>query len=292
LQNSFNSLYLPASIRLCCLRAGNYNCSLNLMDFVIYILAGAGVGLAIGMTGVGGGSLMTPLLILFNIPYNIAIGTDLLYAAITKASGVVAHQRRDNIRWRLVLMLGLGSIPASILTTSMLDRIFADAEAYKPLLTSALGIMLILTSLVLLFRQKIQGSKQQSALSTIGSFARGHANIVTVVAGVVLGVFVTLSSVGAGAFCAALLLVLYPRLPALQVVGTDIAHAVPLTFIAGMGHFLLLGNVDFILLACLLAGSLPAVHFGTKLGSIIPNRVMHPILATILMLLGVKFAFF
>lgn len=261
------------------------------MDFLIYILAGAGVGLAIGMTGVGGGSLMTPLLILFNIPYHVAIGTDLLYAAITKTGGVVSHQRRGTIRWRLVAMLALGSIPASMFTALILDRIFGDPDAYKPLLTSALGVMLILTSLVLLFRSKIQASSQRDEPAP-NSFAHRHASAITFLAGIVLGVFVTLSSVGAGAFCAALLLVLYPRLPALHVVGTDIAHAVPLTFVAGMGHFLLLGNVDFVLLACLLVGSLPAVHLGTKLGAMVPNQFMHPILASILMLLGVKFVFF
>ncbi|MCW8193526.1 sulfite exporter TauE/SafE family protein [Proteobacteria bacterium 005FR1] len=261
------------------------------MDFVIYILAGAGVGLAVGMTGVGGGSLMTPLLILFNIPYHVAIGTDLLYAALTKTGGVISHQRRQTINWRLVSLLAAGSIPASILTALSLDRFFGDPDAYKPLLTSALGIMLILTSVVLLFRRKIQSSSQHSAEHQPG-FARRHASTITVIAGVVLGVFVTLSSVGAGAFCAALLLMLYPHLPALRVVGTDLAHAVPLTFIAGMGHFLLLGNVDWVLLGCLLVGSLPAVHFGTKLGTMVPNEVMHPLLASLLMLLGVRFAFF
>lgn len=261
------------------------------MDFILYIVAGAGVGLAVGMTGVGGGSLMTPLLILFNIPYHVAIGTDLLYAAVTKTGGVISHQRRRTINWRLVGLLALGSIPASLLTAFMLARVFGDPEAYKPLLTSALGIMLILTSIVLLFRKSIQTSSEETE-STEPGFARRHASLITVTAGVALGVFVTLSSVGAGAFCAALLLMLYPRLKALQVVGTDLAHAVPLTFVAGMGHFLLLGNVDWVLLGCLLVGSLPAVHLGTRLGAMVPNQVMHPILATLLMLLGVKFAFF
>lgn len=262
------------------------------MDFVIYILAGAGVGLAIGMTGVGGGSLMTPLLILFNIPYNVAIGTDLLYAAITKSGGVVAHQRQGSINWRLVAILAAGSIPASIVTTVVLDRIFVSPEAYRPLLSTALGIMLILTSLVLLFRKRIQAVTEQQSTFPLTAFAQRHTDGITLGAGIVLGVFVTLSSVGAGAFCAALLLMLYPRLSAMGVVGTDIAHAVPLTFIAGMGHFLLLGNVDLVLLGCLLIGSLPAVHFGTRMGSRVPHRIMHPVLATLLMLLGLRFAFF
>jgi len=260
------------------------------MEIFLYILAGAGVGLAVGMTGVGGGSLMTPLLILFGFPYHTAIGTDLLYAAITKSGGVIAHQRQKNINWRLVWILAAGSIPASILTTTLLDTIFTGADEYKPVLTTALGVMLILTSLVLLFRRKLEVS--HAAAEAGNHWSQRHSGAITFVAGLCLGVFVTLSSVGAGAFCAALLLVLYPRLPALHVVGTDIAHAVPLTFVAGMGHFLLLGNVDFKLLGCLLIGSLPAIHYGTRLGAKLPNNVMHPILASILMLLGIRFAFF
>jgi uncharacterized membrane protein YfcA len=124
------------------------------------------------------------------------------------------------------------------------------------------------------------------------SWAQRHAKPITIIMGGLLGVLVTLSSVGAGAICAAILLVLYPRLPALHVVGTDIAHAVPLTLIAGMGHMIFLGNVDFSLLACLLIGSLPAIHVGTKLGAKLPNQILQPILASILMILGIKFALF
>src|SRR5690606_31493677 len=144
--------------------------------------------------------------------------------------------------------------------------VFEDENAYKPILTTALGVMLILTALVLLLRLRLQSSRTTESKPSTNSFAHRHSSAITFISGVVLGVFVTLSSVGAGAFCAALLLLLYPHLPALRVVGTDIAHAVPLTFVAGMGHFLLLGNVDFVLLAALLVGSLPAVHLGTKLG--------------------------
>jgi len=255
------------------------------MDLILFILAGAGVGLAIGITGVGGGSLMTPLLILFGIPYHVAIGTDLLYAAFTKMGGALSHHRQRNIDWVLVRRLAAGSIPAAIATTFLLNFVFKSVSNYGPILTSSLGVMLILTSAVLLFKRRIETIKQADP---VGS----HAGWITVVSGVVLGVLVTLSSVGAGAFCAALLLVLYPHLPAMRVVGTDIAHAVPLTLVAGLGHWLFLGNVDWSLLACLLLGSLPAVHLGAKLGSRIPQRVLQPALATLLMGLGVKFAFF
>lgn len=260
------------------------------MEILLYILAGAGVGLAVGVTGVGGGSLMTPLLLLFGIPFNVAIGTDLLYASITKAGGVVSHKRQGTVRWRLVAILAAGSIPASIVTTLMLDSVFSDANEYEPLLTTSLGVMLILTSAVLLFKSRLNKPTEDDKKNL--RWAHKHSTPITIIAGVILGVFVTLSSVGAGAFCAALLLVLYPRLPAIQVVGTDIAHAVPLTLIAGLGHLIFLGNVDFLLLISLLIGSLPAVHFGTQLGARLPNKVLQPVLATILMGLGVKFAFF
>lgn len=259
------------------------------MEVLLYILAGAGVGLAVGITGVGGGSLMTPILILFGFPYHIAIGTDLLYAAITKAGGVVAHQKRGSINWRIVFLLAAGSIPAALATTYLLANVFGDASHYEGLLTHSLGIMLILTSVVLFFKGR--KSTQTEAGDTL-SFGQRHSAPLTLLMGLLLGTFVTLSSVGAGAIGTAILLLLYPRLPALHVVGTDIAHAVPLTLIAGLGHLIFLGNVDFVLLGCLLVGSLPAVQLGSRIGAKLPNNVLQPILATILMAIGLKFAIF
>jgi len=260
------------------------------MEILLLILAGAAVGLAIGVTGVGGGSLMTPILLLFGFPFNVAIGTDLLYASITKAGGAWAHKRQGTVRWRLVGILAAGSIPASIGTSFLLDSVFSDAKQYEPLLTTSLGIMLILTSAVLLFKSRINKPTEEDKKNL--RWAHKNSSFITFVAGILLGIFVTLSSVGAGAFCAALLLVLYPKLPAVQVVGTDIAHAVPLTAIAGLGHLILLGNVDFLLLGSLLIGSLPAIHIGTRIGARLPNKILQPTLATILLGLGVKFAFF
>lgn len=260
------------------------------MEILLYILSGAGVGLAIGITGVGGGSLMTPLLILMGIPYHIAIGTDLLYAGITKAAGVTAHQRQKTIRWDVVIALGAGSIPASLVTAYLLDKVFTGADDYAPLLTSSLGFMLIFTALVLIFKDKLQ--TDPSGNSPPAQWIRRNTIPLTVFMGLFLGVFVTLTSVGAGAIGTAILLILYPRLPALNIVGTDIAHAVPLTLIAGIGHLIFLGNVDFLLLGCLVIGSLPAVHLGTKIGARLPSNVLRPILAAILMVLGAKFALF
>lgn len=257
------------------------------MDFLFYIVAGAGVGLVVGLTGVGGGSLMTPLLILFGIPEKIAIGTDLLYASLTKTGAMATHMRQGTVRWRLVAWLAAGSIPASIIT-SFIFKHFVPADLdYSQTLSRALGVMLILTALVVFFRRRIQAEDHDVNISWMHT----HANAITFIAGIFLGIFVTLSSVGAGAFCAALLMWLYPRLPAINVVGTDIAHAVPLTLIAGLGH-LWNGNVDFLLLGGLLIGSLPAVHIGARAGSKVPNSILQPILATILLVIGIRFAFF
>jgi uncharacterized membrane protein YfcA len=257
--------------------------------FLLYILAGAVVGLAVGITGVGGGSLMTPLLLLFGFPPNIAIGTDLLYAAITKSGGIYSHQKQGNIQWSLVRRLAWGSLPAAIITSLALHFLFGDANEYSHILTFSLGIMLVFTSSVLFFRQRLKvGHQVKGKLLT---FAHKHSALFTVAMGVILGVFVTLSSVGAGAIGAAILMTLYPNLPARKIVGVDIAHAVPLTFIAGFAH-LLLGNVDFVLLGSLLLGSLPAVILGAKLSTKIPNNFLQPILASLLMILGVKFVFF
>mgnify|MGYP003333174509 CR=1 FL=1 len=255
-----------------------------MIDFLFYIFAGASVGLAIGLTGVGGGSLMTPILILFGIPYHVAIGTDLLYASITKAGGIISHARQKTIEWRIVIILALGSIPASLLTTRLLSHVFSDSLEYKSLLISSLGVMLVLTSLVIIFRGRLNNREQIQQPKP-----KKYTDLVVLLSGIFLGVFVTLSSVGAGAFGAAILMMLYPYLKTIKIIGTDIAHAVPLTLIAGLGHFLILGNVDFELLLGLLIGSLPAVHLGTKIAARMPSDLLQTFIAMILLGLGVKF---
>lgn len=259
------------------------------MDLLLYILAGAGVGFAIGLTGVGGGSLMTPLLLLFGFPPHIAVGTDLLYAAITKSGGVALHRRHGTIRWKIMLVMLAGSLPASVATGLVLYFYFTDASDYAGLLTSALGVMLIMTACVLIFKRQIQAQDLSIRLRWISQM-QAQSGKWTLFMGIVLGVLVTLSSVGAGAFGTAVLMVLYPRLPGIHIVGTDLAHAVPLTLVAGVVH-LILGHVDFSLLFALLIGSLPAIYVGTKLGTRLPENVIQPILASALLLLGVKYAF-
>lgn len=261
------------------------------MDFfwLIYIAAGAVVGMAVGITGVGGGSLMTPLLLLFGFPPNVAIGTDLLYAAITKSSGIISHHKSNNIEWPIVRNMALGSIPAALLTSLSLKFFFGNANDYSHILTVALGVMLVLTSLVVFFRQKLRS--RALSKENIKANSRWNTRVITIAMGVFIGVFVTLSSVGAGAIGTAVLLTIYPTLVSQRIVGTDIAHAVPLTFIAGIAH-MWLGNVDFTLLGCLLIGSLPAIHLGTMISNRLPSKVLQPILASILLGLGVKLVFF
>lgn len=260
------------------------------MDFLFYVLAGATVGFAIGLTGVGGGSLMTPLLLMFGFPPQVAVGTDLLYASITKSTGIYMHAQRATIRWRIVLLMAAGSIPAALATTFLLSTVFQSAEQYAHLLTTSLGTMLIITAIVLLFRGRIQQQSHQNS-NTLLRGLQAHKGVWTVIMGLTLGVLVTLSSVGAGAIGTAVLLILYPRLLSVQIVGTDLAHAVPLTLVAGLGH-LFLGHVDWALLAALLVGSIPAIYLGTHAGARLPERLLQPILVTILMGLGIKYALF
>src|SRR5690554_5750530 len=260
-----------------------------LMDTLLYILAGAGVGFAVGLTGIGGGSLMTPLLILFGFPPHVAVGTDLIYASVTKAGGVVFHHRQNTINWPLVLLMLAGSIPASLITVAALSYLFPDASAYQHLITSSLGIMLIMTGLVLLLKGWLNSRRDQYRNLGIPQSEPPSPRkaVLTLIMGIVLGICVTLSSVGAGAFGAAILMILFPYLATIRIIGTDLAHAVPLTLVGGLGH-LFLGNVDLSLLASLLVGSLPAIYLGSLLGRHLPDRLMQSILATLLLGIGTK----
>ena len=180
------------------------------MDFLLHIAAGAAVGFAIGLTGVGGGSLMTPLLLVFGYPPPVAIGTDLLYAAITKAGGAASHHRRANVDWHTVTILAAGSIPVSIvLHLFFLDSSFQESPESESLLTQSLGIMLIVTALILIFHEKLRQSAIEQKPQQLMLFVHSHRGKVTWIMGLLLGICVTLSSVGAGAFGAAILLTIY-----------------------------------------------------------------------------------
>ncbi|MCX4190383.1 sulfite exporter TauE/SafE family protein [Methylophaga sp. OBS3] len=259
-----------------------------------FLLAGLFVGIMVGMTGVGGGSLMTPLLIFgFGIQPAIAVGTDLLFAAITKAGGIWAYWRHGVVQWSVVTKLAAGSLPATLLTLWFLSSTGVDEGAHNDLITNALGVALILTSSALLLKSWLGGILQAraghpvvNALYKLREDGQ-HKTLATIATGAVIGVMVTLSSVGAGALGAVALLFLYPRMKGVEIVATDIAHAVPLTAVAGLGHSAV-GTVDWSLLGWLLIGSLPGIYIGSHLGIRIPDKLMRTVLAVILIAVGVK----
>lgn len=257
---------------------------------IAFTLIGFIVGFVVGLTGVGGGSLMTPILVLgFSIPPAIAVGTDLLYAALTKSSGIFFHHARKTIDWNIVKLLGMGSIPSACLSIFILKYMLVSGIDYEQVITNILSFALILTSLVLLFKGQIQNLSQNESLSSIKTLHRQLRKPLTIFSGALIGFLVTLSSVGAGALGAAILFFLYPRMRAISIVGTDLAHAVPITAIAGLGHAHL-GTVDYMLLVSLLIGSIPGIYIGSNLGSYLPEKIMRPILASMLLMIGIRFA--
>jgi uncharacterized membrane protein YfcA len=248
----------------------------------LFSLSGFAVGLLVGLTGVGGGSLMTPLLVLlFGIHPATAVGTDLLYAACTKSFGTLVHGAAGTVKWRVVGLLAAGSLPATALTLLGLVQLGAPSDSVSRLISVVLGVALLLTALSLLFRKQILAF----AASRAGAPSPLRAAVLTVVTGAVLGVLVSISSVGAGAIGVTVLLLLYPSLPISRVVGSDIAHAVPLTLIAGLGHWWI-GSVNWPLLASLLSGSIPGIVVGSLLAAHVSERVLRPALAAVLLLVG------
>lgn len=247
---------------------------------VMVSLAGLGVGFLVGVTGVGGGAIMTPLLIFgFGVSPVVAVGTDLFYAAFTKLGGVWTHARQSTIDWRIVRRLASGSLPAALLTLLVLNSIDVHTAELEGIITSTLGAALIISAGALLFRHFLRESHF--------SVAERWQKPATIAMGAVVGVLVTLTSVGAGALGAAALFWLYPRLRVASVVGTDLAHAVPLAALAGIGHWQL-GSVDFSLLGALLVGSLPGVYLGSRFSASLPDRWLRPTLATLLLMIGIR----
>ena len=250
-------------------------------------LAGFLVGVLVGFTGVGGGALMTPLLVfLFGVAPQTAIGTDLLFASITKGFGSWVHGSRGSIDWLILRRLCAGSLPAAVLTL-LLMRYFPPDKGLQALLLPALGIALALTSVAMLFQPTLHRLGQKLRTTTPERF-KGAQPGLTVAAGAVLGFLVTLTSVGAGALGVVMLVYLYPyRLTPPKLVGTDIAHAVPLTLVAGLGHFGL-GHVDFHLLGALLLGSIPGIILGSRLSTTASRVYVRNAIAVMLAVVGVK----
>lgn len=252
------------------------------MDWVA-VLSGFGVGAIVGLTGVGGGSLMTPLLLsVFKLNPAVAIGTDLWFAAITKSSGSVAHHRHGNVHYKITGLLLAGSVPASLATIGLMHYT-GVTKGWSSALTFSLGIALLLTAVTVAYRQ----AWHAVALKLQRWLPEHRKPALTVLSGVLLGVLVSLSSIGAGAIGATLILFLYPNLEARRLVGTDIAHAVPLTLVAGIGHATL-GHVDWGLLAALLVGSIPGIWVGAHLTKSLPDRLVRALLCTALVTAGLK----
>jgi uncharacterized protein len=224
-----------------------------------YVASGFGIGRLVGLTGVGCGSLTTPLLVLiFGISPTVAVGTDLLFAAITKSVGALVHGVKQTLDWRITTRLWAGSLPGAALTLWLLYAFSAPRHTYGSIISTLLGVALILTAASILFRGRIL-----ALISRSGPTAdTRHTAWLTIVTGIVVGVLVSLTSIGAGAIGMTALIVLYPRLPLARLVGSDIAHAVPLTLLAGAGH-IVLGTVNWAVLGSLLLGSVPGIVAGS-----------------------------
>jgi uncharacterized protein len=248
----------------------------------LYAFSGFCVGALVGLTGVGGGSLMTPLLILlFGIHPVTAVGTDLLYAAVTKSVGTLVHGYTHTVDWRIVGRLATGSVPMTILTLLVLTHFDLSSADAARLISRALGAALLGTALMLVFRARLL------AYFSVHFAELSHRQIatLTIIIGGILGVLVSISSVGAGAIGASALIILYPRLSTPRIVGSDIAHAVPLTLIAGAGHWLI-GSVDMAILGSLLTGSIPGIVVGSWLTIRVPDRALRLTLAAVLFVVG------
>ncbi len=256
------------------------------MHDAAYVLAGLGVGFIVGLTGVGGGSLMTPLLIFFfDLTPSLAVGTDLLFAALTKLGGTLKLARTHGVEWRIVLPLSGASLLTALVTLTILQRLGATSARVQAVMTTTLGVALLLTAAVT-FDKALRPRKVGTASAAVEAERPLHWSLPLLV-GAVLGALVTLTSVGAGALGVTALMVVYPRLPMARLIAADIAYAVPLTLVAGLGHASL-GSVDWALLAKLLVGSLPGIWLGSSLVNRVPDRVARGLVAVVVAFAGLR----
>jgi uncharacterized membrane protein YfcA len=250
-------------------------------------LGGLLVGTLVGATGVGGGALMTPMLVmLFGIAPATAVGTDLLYASVNKVFGTAVHHKHGTVDWQVVRRLALGSLPAAALTLWWMHSNGASSIKGGVILF-ALGVALGITALGMLFKDRLHAFGTKLRLGNSERF-KAFQPPLTVAAGVFLGVMVTMTSVGAGAIGTVMLAYLYPfRLTGGRLVGTGLAHAIPLTLIAGLGHWSL-GNVDFSLMLNLLLGSIPGVLVGSFISARAPEKLVDRSVAGVLLLTSLR----
>lgn len=252
---------------------------------VSYVVSGFAVGLLVGLTGVGGGSLMTPLLtLLFGIHPSVAVGTDLAFASITKVAGTAAHRYKGTVRWDIVRRLCCGALPAAVAATLLLRHFGTVSAEIGQVIRYSIAGSVGLTVIALLFKAKLQGWLNAHPEKQLYGRA---LTIATVLCGAILGALVTVSSIGAGAVGATLLVLLYPRLSPAEIAGTDIAYAVPLTAIAAFGHWWL-GSIDWPLLGALLLGSVPGITIGSLAARAVPERFLRGLLAITLTSVALK----
>ena len=253
------------------------------MSIWLYVSSGLVIGCLVGLTGVGGGSLMTPLLILlFGVHPGTAVGSDLLYAAVTKIAGTAVHGRYGSVDWRITARLACGSVPAVVLTLAALAY-WPQGGSQSHFVSVTLGAVLFLTAILLLARKPLL----KLFAASVERLRPGQVTALTIATGALLGGLVTITSVGSGAIGMTVLLLLYPRSPAVRLVGSDIAHAVPLTLLAGFGHWFL-GDVDFTLVGLLLAGSVPGVIAGSLLAFRMPELLLRIALAVVLLITAMR----
>jgi uncharacterized membrane protein YfcA len=252
---------------------------------VSYVVSGFAVGVLVGLTGVGGGSLMTPLLtLLFGIHPSVAVGTDLAFASATKTAGTFAHRFKGTVRWDIVRRLSYGALPAAVVTTLLLKHFGAVSDGMSLVIRYSIAISVFLTVIALLFKSKLQAWLNAHPERQLQGLELSRA---TILAGTVLGTLVTISSIGAGAVGATLLVLLYPRLSPAEIAGTDIAYAVPLTAIAAFGHWWL-GSIDWNLLGALLLGSVPGITIGSLAARAVPEKFLRGLLAITLTSVALK----
>ncbi|RZI41211.1 sulfite exporter TauE/SafE family protein [Herbaspirillum sp. HC18] len=255
---------------------------------ITYVLSGFSVGLLVGLTGVGGGSLMTPLLtLLFGVSPTVAVGTDLAFASTTKAAGTLAHRYRGTVHWDIVRHLCFGALPAAILATIALKYFGALDKQINQVIRYSIAGSVLLTVVALLFRTRMQAWVIRHPEKQLHG---AKLTAATIFVGAVLGTLVTISSIGAGAIGATILVLLYPRLSPAEIAGTDIAYAVPLTAIAAFGHWWL-GSIDWALLAALLLGSVPGITIGSLAAKAVPEKILRGLLATTLTGVAAKMVF-
>jgi len=255
---------------------------------ISYVISGFAVGLLVGLTGVGGGSLMTPLLtLLFGVSPTVAVGTDLAFASITKSAGTFTHKMRGTVNWHIVRLLCFGALPAALFATLCLKHFGALNQEIGQVIRYTIAVSVLLTVIALLFKRNMLEWLNRHPEKQLHGRTLDAA---TILSGAVLGVLVTVSSIGAGAIGATLIVLLYPHMKPAEIAGTDIAYAVPLTAIAAVGHWWL-GSINWALLATLLIGSIPGIVLGSMAARAVPERILRVLLAATLTLVAAKLIF-